>query len=80
MPTKHLNPAKSIIERLGGVGVVSKITGKHLTRVYRWMYPVSRGGTGGLIPQTEFHKLLDNAKRRNIRLRPGDFMADGSTE
>jgi len=58
------------------VDVVAEICGKDRTRVYRWMYPRKRGGTGGLIPQTEFHKLLDNAKRRKIRLRPGDFMAD----
>jgi translation initiation factor IF-1 len=77
MPTEHLNPAKSIIERLGGVDVVAEICGKDRTRVYRWMYPRKRGGTGGLIPQTEFHKLLDYAKRHGIRLRPGDFMAVG---
>jgi hypothetical protein len=59
---------------------VTKITGKHLTRVYRWMYSRQRGGTGGLIPQSEFHKLLDYAKRRKIRLRPGDFMAVGDAE
>jgi hypothetical protein len=77
---KHLNPAKTIIERLGGVGEVSRITGKHRTRVFRWMYPRSRGGTGGLIPQSEFSKLMQYAKIKQIPLLPADFMPDADTE
>lgn len=74
MSTEYLNPAKSVIERLGGVDKVSEITGKHRTRVFRWMYPQERGGTGGLIPQRDIPKLLDYARNKQIRLRPGDFM------
>ena len=80
MPTEHLNPAKTIIERLGGVDAVAEICGKHRTRVFRWMYPRKRGGTGGLIPQTEFSKLFQYAKIKKIRLRPADFMAAGDAE
>lgn len=71
----HLEPARTIIERLGGVDEVAKITGKHRTRVFRWMYSADRGGTGGLIPQREIPKLLQFAREAGIRLRHADFFA-----
>lgn len=74
MRTEHLDPARSIIARLGGVDAVAQITKKSRTRVFRWMYPADRGGTGGLIPQREIPKLLDEAKDRKIKLTPADFM------
>lgn len=50
MSSEHLEPARTVIAKIG-VDKVAEITGKHVSRVYRWMYPKSRGGTGGLIPQ-----------------------------
>jgi hypothetical protein len=70
----HLDPAKKIIERLGGVNVVATVTGKHRSQVFRWMYPPERGGTGGLIPQRTIPALLEYAKSEGIKLRPADFM------
>lgn len=69
----HLEPARSIIGRLGGVDVVASITGKHRTNVFRWMYPPNRGGTGGMIPLREIPKLLKFAKTSGKRLRHSDF-------
>lgn len=70
----YLDPARTIIERLGGVDVVAGVTKKHRTRVFRWMYPPERGGTGGLIPQREIPGLLDFARKKSIRLRAADFL------
>lgn len=70
----YLEPAKSIIERLGGVDVVAGVTGKHRTRVFRWMYSTERGGTGGLVPQREHAKLLEYATHKKIALSPVDFV------
>lgn len=75
MSKTHLDPARSIIAKFGGVEAVSAITGKHITRVYRWMYPKTRGGTGGLIPQAEAAKLLAHAKSARIKASPADFFA-----
>jgi hypothetical protein len=74
MSTEYLDPAKTVIERLGGVDKVSEITGKHRTRVFRWMYPQTRGGTGGLIPQRQIPLLLDFANKNKICLAPSDFI------
>jgi hypothetical protein len=73
MSDKHLEPARSIIAVLDGVERVSIITGKHVTRVYRWMYPKERGGTGGSIPYEEATKLLQYARDNDVDLRGDDF-------
>jgi hypothetical protein len=73
-----LEPAKSIIGKLGGPEKVAEITGRHISRVYRWMYSAARGGTGGVIPHGEARKLLDYADANGIDLQPADFFA--STE
>ncbi|MCX5569629.1 hypothetical protein [Kaistia nematophila] len=70
---KHLDPARSVIAKLGGPEVVRTITGKSLTRIYRWMYPASRGGTDGIIPHLEARKMLEHAKANDIALTPLDF-------
>lgn len=71
-----LEPAKSVIEKLGGPEAVSRLTGRHISRVYRWMYPKDRGGTGGVIPHDEARKLLSLAPGA---VRPEDFFGGGET-
>jgi hypothetical protein len=71
---RHLEPARSVIERLGGVDVVANVTRKDRTRVFRWMYPVERGGTGGLVPQRVWPRLLEYAAKNRIKLEPADFI------
>ncbi len=78
MSDKHLDPAKSIIAKIG-IDKVSEITGKHVSRVYRWMYPKDRGGTGGMIPHSEAPALLAYAQTNDIDLTPADFFAARET-
>jgi hypothetical protein len=72
MSADHLDPAKSIILKIG-VDKVAEITGKHVSRVYRWMYSKERGGTGGLIPQTDAPALLAYAAANGVDISPADF-------
>lgn len=74
MSAHRLEPAASIIGKIG-VDTVALITGKHISRVYRWMYPKDRGGTGGLIPQGDAIALLDYARANGISLSANDFFA-----
>jgi hypothetical protein len=69
-----LEPAKSIITRLGGAKQVADTTGAHITRVYKWAQPRDVGGTGGLIPQRYHLVLLDLAARKDVPLTAGDFL------
>ncbi|RYF25251.1 MAG: hypothetical protein EOO23_09090 [Comamonadaceae bacterium] len=79
MSTSHLEPARSVIRKIG-VDTVVSVTGKHISRVYRWMYPKERGGTGGLIPHADALALLEYAKANEVDLSPGDFFAAAPVE
>lgn len=68
-----MDPAKTIIERLGGEAVVSKITGTAYTAPYRWQHSREKGGTGGLIPQKHHRALLIYAREHDIALSSDDF-------
>ncbi|MGB8601619.1 MAG: hypothetical protein WCD42_05410 [Rhizomicrobium sp.] len=68
-----MNIAKRIITKCGGHAVVAAMTGVHVTRVHRWTYPKSRGGTGGLIPAQHLQTILAEAQKRGIALSPSDF-------
>jgi len=72
MNTDYLEPARTVIGKIG-THRVAAITGKHVSRVYRWMYPKSRGGTGGLIPQSDMPALLAYAIENQIDLSPAEF-------
>lgn len=68
-----LDPANAIIRKMGGAPAVAEITGRSVSRVYRWTYPRDRGGTGGVIPHDEARKLLAFACDHGIDLAPGEF-------
>lgn len=57
MSKRHLDPAKSIIDKIG-IETMHAVTGKHVSRIYRWMYSKERGGTGGIIPQADAASVL----------------------
>lgn len=71
----HMEPAKTVIAKLGGPDIVARLTGRDVSRVYRWMYPRDRGGTDGIIPHAEARKLLDHSRVNGIDLGPADFFA-----
>ena len=47
--------------------------GVDVSRVYRWTYPRSRGGSDGVIPARHQARLLSEASKRGLPLRPDDF-------
>lgn len=77
MSDKHLDPAKSVIAKIG-IEKVAVVTGKHVSRVYRWMYPKERGGTGGFIPPEDAKSLLAWARENDVALSPAEFLEAAS--
>ncbi|WP_082637649.1 hypothetical protein [Bradyrhizobium retamae] len=69
-----LEPAETIISRLGGPAVVASLVAVHRTRVSNWKRPKQKGGTGGLIPQQYHRRLLDHAAQNSIELSAEDFL------
>ncbi len=79
MSEKHLDPARSIIAKIG-IEKVAEVTGKHVSRVYRWMYPKERGGTGGFIPQADAQTLLQYSRENGIALSAAEFIEAAPVE
>jgi hypothetical protein len=75
-----MEPANTIIQKLGGEAVVARITATALTAPYRWQQPRDKGGTGGTIPQRHHRTILDYAQENSIDIAPGDFIPLRETE
>jgi hypothetical protein len=73
MTDKQLEPARTVLAKIGGVDVAAEVTGKHVSRIYRWTYPREKGGTGGVVPHDDATKLLAHAREKSIDLKAEDF-------
>lgn len=69
-----MEPAASIIGKLGGDTAVAAIAGVHRTRVANWKRPKEAGGTGGMIPFKHAKVLISAAKERGVTLSAEDFL------
>ena len=74
-----MEPATTLIAKLGGVKVVSQITGTALTAPYRWQQPREKGGTNGRIPQAHISVLIVYARQNEIAISLEDFFNSEST-
>ena len=80
----YLEPAHGVIRKFSdpngklssGIKRVAQIAGVDTTRVYRWMQPKEKGGTGGLIPAKQQMKLFEYAQKARIPVEPSDFFGD----
>lgn len=70
-----MEPASSIVKKLGGEAIVATITGTASTAPYRWTYAREKGGTGGSIPQKYHRALLSYAEANGIPLSAEDFLS-----
>lgn len=68
-----MEPAETIIRKLGGPSAVAKIVGVHRTRVSSWKRARVSGGTGGRVPQNHIEVLLAYAQSHGIELSADDF-------
>lgn len=69
-----MEPARSIIEKLGGPSAVARIAGVHRTRVSNWSRAKEVGGTGGTIPFKHVPALLSAAENIGVVLSADDFL------
>ncbi|KQS95353.1 hypothetical protein [Rhizobium sp. Leaf386] len=72
MSEKYLEPAKSIVAKIG-IPKCAEITGKHVSRVYRWMAPREKGGTGGIIPFEDAATLIAHFEKNGIEFSHKEF-------
>lgn len=53
-----LDPARTIIMSVGGAEEAARLTGRHVSRVRRWTFPMERGGSDGIIPAKASRELM----------------------
>lgn len=58
-----MQPARSVVDSLGGCRAVARELGISPSTVTRWMMPKSRQSLGGRIPQAHWVGLIAMAKR-----------------
>ena len=77
-----MEPAASIISKLGGDTAVAAIVGVHRTRVANWKRSKESGGTGGVIPFKHVPALIAAARAAGHELSADDFLpaAPSTTE
>lgn len=72
-PSDRLEPATSIVARLGGKTAVARAVGLSCVQIWRWMQHRSRQGTGGEIPRVHHRALLVYAQIHQIPLTQEDL-------
>lgn len=72
--TVRLDPARTVVERFGGIAETAEAVGIHYSGVSKWMKPVERGGRGGFIPRRHHLPLLAAARELGIPLTPADII------
>lgn len=75
IPTIHtLDPAYSVIERLGGKSAVAGELGLDKSTLSRWCKPAP-DGTGGVIPQRHWPQLIAMARRLGVDISVRELVA-----
>ncbi|WP_288076440.1 carph-isopro domain-containing protein [Pseudomonas sp.] len=76
MKIKHQQqPARYIVERLGGCRKVARMLDIHPSTISRWMTPVINRGTGGRIPQKYWAQIMAHSKATGIDIATSDLFA-----
>lgn len=68
IPVIHtLDPAYTVIEKLGGKSEVSEALGLNKSTLSRWCQPKPLG-TDGMIPQRYWPQLIEMARDKRVRI------------
>jgi len=65
--------ANRIIAKFGNARNLAKLLKMEPSAVYKWTYPVERGGTGGLVPAASLRKVMRQADLAGIELTQYDL-------
>ncbi|MBO9502043.1 hypothetical protein [Brevundimonas sp. A19_0] len=70
-------PAARLIARFGAAAL-AHWSGRHVSRVYAWTWPLSKGGTGGLVPLRVRQSIREGARAEGHEIALHEFepMAD----
>lgn len=65
-------PAARLISRFGAEAL-ARWSGRHRTRVHAWSWPISKGGTGGVVPLRVRAAIINGARNEGHEVTYADF-------
>jgi hypothetical protein len=76
MPRKKTNPVQRMCEAFGGTNEFAAVCGVDPSRVRHWRSSSAGkpNGRDGAIPDIYFSRILAAAKKRGIRVQPGELV------
>jgi hypothetical protein len=63
---KNLDPAYSVISKIGGYRPTARMLGISPSAVFRWTLSANLQGGGGAIPQKHWQSIIDHAKQNKL--------------
>lgn len=69
-----MEPASTIISKLGGPAKLARELGLNRVTVSKWKRPRESGGTGGLIPNKHMRAILNAAKDGGVEITAECFL------
>lgn len=70
---KNLDPAYSVISKIGGFRPTARMLGISPSAVLRWTLPANLQGSNGAIPQKHWQSIINYAKRNNLKISLRDL-------
>lgn len=69
-----MEPASTIISKLGGPSRLARELGLHRVTVAKWKRPREAGGTGGMIPNRHMRAILNAARDSGVEISAECFL------
>lgn len=73
--TANMEPAASVISKAGGLSAIAKACERSEKTVRKWLLPIEKRGTGGLIPSKCQAPILEASDRNGWGIKPEDLVA-----
>lgn len=64
--------AERVIAKFNGHSALAAAIGIDRTTVYKWTYPIAKGGTDGIIPGPALRKIMAAARAHGVLLTDDD--------
>lgn len=68
---------QTVADKVGGIKALAALAERNPKSVYRWTWPVDRGGTGGLVPLSAQRRIVANARAKGVDVSFADFAPPG---
>lgn len=65
--------AAKIIGKFGGARQLARLLNKNASAVYKWDYPLEKGGTGGFVPSSAITSVKEAAELAGVELTAADW-------